>query len=177
MRAALALACALLSLCGALVWLDLDGVGARHGGVPPRLRPHRPLPIRLANFLLGPWREALIPLKVQGMVSAACTTVVGYNTGYNTGYTGTVCVELQVSVCLLSSLSLSLSLSLSSPRASGTPSSFVRCPILNPALTPSSPRSRSLWFSLVLFGSSLEFPLIPTHPILYTPHTTHDYTV
>ena len=158
MRAALALACALLSLCGALVWLDLDGVGARHGGVPPRLRPHRPLPIRLANFLLGPWREALIPLKVQGMVSAACTTVVGYNTGYNTGYTGTrelcessskcpcvfslsLSLSLSLSPLSLSLLSLSLSLSLSplsSPRASGTPSSFVRCPILNPDLDPAA---------------------------------------
>lgn len=77
-RAALGVACALLSLCGALVWLDLDGVGARHGGVPPRLRPHRPLPIRLANFLLGPWRETLIPLQVQRMVEQACA-----------GYTGT----------------------------------------------------------------------------------------
>jgi hypothetical protein len=136
-RAALALACALLSLCGALVWLDLDGVGARHGGVPPRLRPHRPLPIRLANFLLGPWREALIPLQVQGMVSAACTTVVGYeyNTGYNTGYTGTreLCESSAKCPCVFS-----LSLSLSSPRASGTPSSFVRCPILNPDLDPAA---------------------------------------
>jgi hypothetical protein len=83
------------------------------------------------------------------MVSAACTTVVGYNTGYNTGYTGTVCVELQVSVCLLSSLSLSLSLSLIA-------ACFWHALLLRKVSNP-QPCSHTLVapfaFSLVLFGS------------------------
>ena len=71
-RVCLAAMAMLISVCGGLVWLDLDGVQARHSSVPARLRPHRPLPIRLANFLLGPWGEALIPLDVDNMVAAAC---------------------------------------------------------------------------------------------------------